>query len=272
MATEENTHDLVQKAYGDVARKQSSCCGPGSSCCDDSKPYTVADHPVPEAELGLSCGNPVAFSRLRSDDVVLDLGSGAGKDVFLAAQKVGAGGRVIGVDMTPEMLALARRNAVRFFETTGLANVEFREGKIEDLPVDDASVDVVISNCVINLSPDKTRVFREIRRVLKPGGRMIVSDIVLNRPLPESARNDPDLYAACIAGALLRDEYLQAIRDAGFDEVEILSDHTYEAPSVCTDPVMGGISEALAGAAASITVLARRSPQPSPSRSRRRSC
>ena len=272
MATEENTHDLVQKAYGDVARKQSSYCGPGSSCCDDSKPYTVADHPVPEAELGLSCGNPLAFGHIQEGDVVLDLGSGAGKDVFLAAEKVGAGGRVIGVDMTPEMLALARRNAVRFFETTGLANVEFREGKIEDLPVDDASVDVVISNCVINLSPDKTRVFREIRRVLKPGGRMIVSDIVLNRPLPESARNDPDLYAACIAGALLRDEYLQAIRDAGFDEVEILSDHTYEAPSTCTDPVMGGISEALAGAAASITVLARRSPPWSASSSRCPSC
>jgi ubiquinone/menaquinone biosynthesis C-methylase UbiE len=269
MATEKNTHDLVKKAYGDVARKQSSCCGPGSSCCDDNKPYTVADHPVPEAELGLSCGNPLAFGHIREGDVVLDLGSGAGKDVFLAAEKVGDGGRVIGVDMTPEMLALARRNAVRFFETTGLANVEFREGKIEDLPVDDASVDMVISNCVINLSPDKPQVFREAHRVLKPGGRIIVSDIVLNRPLPESARNDADLYAACIAGALQRDEYLRAIRDAGFDEVEILSDRTYEASSACTDPVTGGVSEPLAGAAASITVLARRSPQPSPSRPRR---
>ncbi len=272
MATEENTHDLVRKAYGDVARKQSSCCGPDSSCCDDRKAYTVADHPVPEAELGLSCGNPVAFSRLRSDDVVLDLGSGAGKDVFLAAQKVGAGGRVIGVDMTPEMLALARRNAVRFFETTGLANVEFREGKIEDLPVDDASVDVVISNCVINLSPDKSRVFREAHRVLKPGGRIIVSDIVLNRPLPESARNDPDLYAACSAGALLRADYLQAIGDAGFAKVEILSDNTYQASNACDDPITSGVSDTLVGAAASITVLARRSPQPSPARSRRRSC
>ena len=260
MATEENTHDLVQKAYGDVARKQSSCCGPGSSCCDDSKPYTVADHPVPEAELGLSCGNPVAFSRLRSDDVVLDLGSGAGKDVFLAAEKVGAGGRVIGVDMTPEMLALARRNAVRFFETTGLANVEFREGKIEDLPVDDASVDVVISNCVINLSPDKSRVFREAHRVLKPGGRIIVSDIVLNRPLPESARNDADLYAACIAGALLREEYLDAIRRAGFARVELLSDHTYTTKQVGGDPLTAEVGATLDGVAASITVLAQKGP------------
>jgi len=258
MATEETTHDLVQKAYGDVARKQSSCCGPGSSCCDDSKPYTVADHPVPEAELGLSCGNPVAFSRLRSGDVVLDLGSGAGKDVFLAAEKVGAGGRIIGVDMTPEMLALARKNAVKFFTTTGLANVEFREGHIEALPVADASVDVVISNCVINLSPDKRQVFREVYRVLKPGGRMIVSDIVLNRPLPKSARNDADLYAACIAGALLREEYLDAIRRAGFARVELLSDHTYTTKQVGGDPITAEVGATLDGVAASITVLAQK--------------
>ena len=270
MATEKNTHDLVQKAYGDVARKQSSCCGSKKTTCCNDAACTVPDHPVPEAELGLSCGNPLAFGYILQGDVVLDLGSGAGKDVFLAAEKVGAGGRVIGVDMTPEMLALARKNAVKFFTATGLANVEFHEGKIEALPVDDASVDVVISNCVINLSPDKRQVFREVYRVLKPGGRMIVSDIVLARPLAESARNDADLYAACIAGALLRDEYLQAIRDAGFDEVEILSDRTYEAPNACKDPVTGGISEALAGAAASITVLARRSPRPSASSSRSR--
>jgi len=258
MATEKNTHDLVQKAYGDVARKQSSCCGPGSSCCDDSKPYTVADHPVPEAELGLSCGNPLAFGYIHEGDVVLDLGSGAGKDVFLAAQKVGAGGRVIGVDMTPEMLALARSNAVKFFATTGLANVEFREGPIEELPLQDASVDVVISNCVINLSPDKSLVFREAHRILKPGGRMIVSDIVLNRPLPESARNDTDLYAACIAGALLREEYLDAIRRAGFARVELLSDHTYTTKQVGGDPITAEVGATLDGVAASITVLAQK--------------
>jgi len=258
MATEKNTHDLVKKAYGDVARKQSSCCGPGSSCCDDSKPYTVADHPVPEAELGLSCGNPVAFSRLRSGDVVLDLGSGAGKDVFLAAQKVGDAGRVIGVDMTPEMLALARKNAVKFFATTGLSNVEFREGPIEELPLQDASVDVVISNCVINLSPDKRQVFREAFRVLRHGGRMIVSDIVLNRPLPESAKNDADLYAACIAGALLREEYLDAIRRAGFARVELLSDHTYTTKQVGGDPITAEVGATLDGVAASITVLAQK--------------
>jgi SAM-dependent methyltransferase len=256
-------HELVQKAYGDVVRKQSSCCGPDSSCCGDSKPYTVPDHPVPEAELGLSCGNPLVFGYINKGDVVLDLGSGAGKDVFLAAQKVGDTGRAIGVDMTLEMLALARKNAVKFFTTTGLANVEFREGPIENLPIEDASVDVVISNCVINLSPDKPQVFREVYRVLKPGGRMIVSDIVLNHPLPKSARNDADLYAACIAGALLRDEYLQAIRDAGFEKVETLSDHTYTVSNASGDPItsqaaaeLGDQATSLDGVAASISALA----------------
>jgi len=254
----DKTHELVQKAYGDVARKQSSCCGPDSSCCGDNKAYNVPDHPVPEAELGLSCGNPLAFGYIDKGDVVLDLGSGAGKDVFLAAQKIGDAGRALGIDMTPEMLALARKNAVKFFTTTGLANVEFREGHIENLPVEDASIDVVISNCVINLSPDKPQVFREVHRVLKPGGRMIVSDIVLNQPLPSQFKDDANLYAACVAGALLRDDYLNAIRSAGFEKIEILSDHVYKASSVSDDPITRGVSDALAGVAASITVLAER--------------
>ena len=255
MNRSDSTHDLVQKAYAGVARKQSGCCGPKASCCEN-KPYTVPDHPVPEAELGLSCGNPLAFGHINKGDVVLDLGSGAGKDVFLAAQKVGDGGRAIGIDMTPEMLALARKNAVKFFQTTGLANVEFRAGKIEALPVDDSSVDVVISNCVINLSPDKPRVFREAYRALKPGGRLIVSDIVLNRALPAGLRDDAGLYASCIAGALLRDDYLKAIRDAGFAKVELLSDHAYKSSNACGDPVTSPVADALDGAAASITVLA----------------
>jgi arsenite methyltransferase len=258
MSSAGDTHDLVRKDYGEVARKQSSCCGPKASCCNDTA-CTVPDHPVPEAELGLSCGNPVALSHLKEGDVVLGLGSSAGKDVFLAAQKVGDAGRAIGVDMTPEMLALARKNAVRFFESTGIANVEFREGKIESLPVEDASVDVVISNCVINLSPDKPQVFREVHRVLKPGGRMIVSDIVLNRPLPESAKGDADLYASCIAGALLR-EYLDAIRRAGFARVELLSDHTYTAKQVGGDPITAEVGNTLEGVAASIAVLAQKDP------------
>jgi len=256
MSMENKTHTLVRNAYAEVARKQSSCCGSGSSCCDDTKAYSVPDHPVPESELGLSCGNPLAFGHINPGDVVLDLGSGAGKDVFLAAQKVGDAGRAIGVDMTPEMLALARKNAVKFFQTTGLANVEFREGVIEHLPVDDASVNVVISNCVINLSPNKPQVFREAYRVLKPGGRMIVSDIVLNRPLPDSAKNNTDLYAACIAGALLREDYLAAVRTAGFAQVDVVSDHPYQVTSTGDEPITGGTLDALSGVAASITVLA----------------
>ena len=252
----DQTHKLVRDAYAGVARRQSSCCGNQSSCCGNSKPYTVPDHPMPESELGLSCGNPLAFGYIGEGDIVLDLGSGAGKDVFLAAPKVGKTGRVIGVDMTPEMLELARRNAERFRETTGLTNVEFRQGHIEQLPLEEASIDLAISNCVINLSPDKAQVFREVHRVLRPGGRMIVSDIVLNRPLPESARNDGDLYAACIAGALSREDYLQAIRDAGFEMIEILSDQTYSASGACSDPITSEVADTLAGVAASMTVMA----------------
>ena len=256
MSEREDTHNLVKKAYGSVARKQSSCCGAKSSCC--GKAAVVTGHPVPESDLGLSCGDPVAFSHLRPGDVVLDLGSGGGKDVFLAAQKVGPSGRAIGVDMTPEMTELARRNAEKFRQATGIDNVEFRQGEIEHLPVEDASVDVVISNCVINLSPDKPQVFREIHRVLKPGGRMVVSDIVLNRPFPESLRDDDDLYAACVAGALLREDYLAAIRAAGFASVETLTDRLYEASSVCDDPITDEVAEALEGVASSITVMATR--------------
>ena len=254
----ENARELVKRAYGNLARQQSSCCGPSSSCGGGEKPCPVTDNPVPESELGLSCGDPVAFGYVNKGDVALDLGCGAGKDVFLAAQKAGDTGKAIGVDMTPEMLELAGKNAARFFETTGLRNVEFREGTIEELPVEDASVDVVISNCVINLSPDKPKVFREVHRVLRPGGRMIVSDIVLNRPLPEAARNDAGLYVSCIAGALLRDEYLQAICDAGFARVDLLSDSTYAASQAGDDPITGPAADALAGVASSITVLARR--------------
>jgi len=213
MSKPDKTHRLVRKAYGEVAKKGSSCCG-GSSCC--SSPSSVGD-------LGLSCGDPVSFSRLKAGDFVLDLGSGAGKDVFIAARKVGPLGRVIGVDMTPEMLALARKNAAKL----GARNVEFRKGTIEELPLEDGSVDIVISNCVINLSPDKPKVFREAFRVLRPGGRLVVSDIVLEKALPPKLKADPGLYAACIAGALLRKDYLKAVREAGFKKLELLSDHFY---------------------------------------------
>jgi len=254
MKARKDPRELVREAYGSVAKKQSSCCGAKSSCC--GTPAATETQPIPESDLGLSCGDPVAFSHLRPGDVVLDLGSGAGKDVFLAALKVGPGGRAIGVDMTPEMLALARRNARKFQKDTGLANVEFRAGEIEALPVEDASVDAVISNCVINLSPDKPQVFREACRVLKPGGRMVVSDIVLNRPLPESVRNDEGLYAACIAGALLREDYLAAIRAAGFASVVTLTDRLYQASGECCEAATSDAAEALDGVASSITILA----------------
>lgn len=247
-------HELVQRAYGEIAEQAAG--GDLSGVGASGQAHVVADHPVPEAELGLSCGNPVAFSELRPGDTVLDLGSGAGKDVFLAAKAVGPQGKVIGVDMTPAMLALARRNTPMFVLSQGYNNVDFREGKIEALPVDSESVDVLISNCVVNLSPDKGQVFREAYRVLRPGGKLVLSDIVLNKPLPAEALADATLYAGCISGALLREDYLGAIRNAGFSTVELLSDHAYDASGACCDPVTSSIAGELAGCAASITVRA----------------
>lgn len=179
---------------------------------------------VPEgANLGLGCGNPVALASIKEGEVVLDLGSGAGFDCFLASQKVGAKGKVIGVDMTPEMVQRARENAVK----GGYKNVEFRLGEIENLPVADSSVDVVISNCVINLSPDKKRVFEEIYRVLKPGGRIMISDIVLTRDLPTFIRNSLDAYVGCVAGALKKDEYISVIKSAGFKNIREISEDNF---------------------------------------------
>jgi len=254
MSIQTDTHQLVKDAYGSFARRQPSGRRPTVACCGTAA--IAKHHPVPEAELGLSCGDPVAFSHLNPGDVVLDLGSGGGRDVFLAAQKVGPTGRAIGVDMTPEMTELALRNAERLRRATGMANVEFREGEIECLPVEDSSVDVVISNCTINLSPDKPQVFREVHRVLKPGGRMVVSDIVLNHPLPAGLRDDGYLYAGCIAGASLREEYLAAIRSAGFGTVDVLHDEEVNAPVGCENRLARSMSHWLAGLAASITVLA----------------
>lgn len=211
-----------------------SCCEPAASCCGDGETSVaaahdeqianiarlyaqeeVADLPKTVTDVAFGCGNPTAIAALRPGQVVLDLGSGGGIDCFLAAKMVGPKGRVYGVDMTPEMIALARKNA----EKVGATNVEFRLGEIEQLPFDDASVDVIISNCVINLSPDKPRVFREAFRVLRPGGRLQVSDIVWTRPVPDEIRRDMEAWAGCIAGALLESEYLDAIRAAGFVDV-----------------------------------------------------
>ena len=177
-----------------------------------------------DAFMGLGCGNPTALADLKEGETVLDLGSGGGIDVFLAAVKVGLSGKAIGVDMTPKMVELATRNA----QAGGFANVEFRLGEIEDLPVEDNSVDAIISNCVINLSPDKLRVFKEAYRVLKPGGRIMVSDIVTDGELPEEVRQDPEAWAGCIAGAMDRGDYLEAIRRAGFERVEVVGEQAYD--------------------------------------------
>lgn len=258
MADDDKTREMVRDAYGRVAERRQSCCTPVPSCCCGGE--AAADQPLQGTDLGLSCGNPLAFAEVRAGDVVLDLGSGAGRDVFIAAKAVGAAGRVIGVDMTPQMLELARSNAGTFTALTGLSNVEFREGVIEALPVEDAGVDLVISNCVINLSPDKARVFREIARVLKGGGRMVVSDIVLNAELPPEVKGDEALYTACLAGALRRDDYLAAIAAAGLAEIEILSEVSFDPRGAAVDPITEPAAGQLAGLAASITVRALKPP------------
>jgi SAM-dependent methyltransferase len=220
--------EVIKMKYEEIAVKGSACCSSG--CCSDmsitdlsrSIGYSESDiKVVPDANLGLGCGNPTAFAELKPGDIVLDLGSGAGFDSFLAAQKVGDSGKVIGVDMTTEMLEKAHANALKY----GYSNVEFRLGDIEALPVEDKSVDVIISNCVINLAPDKEKVFREAFRVLKPGGRMYISDMVLLAELPEELRNDKDLLVGCVAGAVLKADYLNLLETTGFS-VEVQSEDT----------------------------------------------
>jgi arsenite methyltransferase len=224
--------DAVKAKYGAVAQgKTAVCCDTKTSCCGGdlvsiSTGYTKEElATLPEgAELGLGCGNPTAFSEIHSGEVVVDLGSGAGVDCFLAAKKVGERGLVIGVDMTDDMLDKARANARK----GGYANVEFRQGDIENIPVQDSTVDLVISNCVINLAPDKERVFREIYRVLKPGGRLCVSDVVSKGIIPDSVRGDMEKWAGCIAGALEKNAYLEMIRNLGFQYTEVRSEVDYD--------------------------------------------
>lgn len=227
----EKIRESVRKRYGEIAAQGQSCCSaapPG--CCSGPAPapsslsslqmgYSQEElQAVPAgADLGLGCGNPQAIAALLPGETVLDLGSGGGFDCFLAAQQVGVTGHVIGVDMTAEMVARARENA----READYANVEFRLGEIEHLPVADASVNVIISNCVINLSPNKPRVFRDAFRVLKPGGRLAISDIVTMAPLPEEVRNDLALYAGCIAGAATVNDLEALLREAGFDQIRI---------------------------------------------------
>ena len=228
-----NIKQLVKKGYGKIAQQESSCC-PTSSCCGNanlakniSKTVGYSDedmNTVPDgANLGLGCGNPVAIASLKEGDIVLDLGSGAGFDAFLASPRVGKSGKIIGVDMTPEMLEKARINA----EKGGYDNVEFRSGEIEKLPVEDSSIDVIISNCVINLSPDKESVFKESFRVLKPGGRLMVSDLVLVKELPDAIKDSVEAYVGCLSGAIRKDEYLKLITMAGFQDVKVISESSY---------------------------------------------
>jgi ubiquinone/menaquinone biosynthesis C-methylase UbiE len=212
---------------------------------------------VPEgANLGLGCGNPLAFASLKEGETVVDLGCGAGFDCFLAANQVGKNGRVIGVDMTPEMLDKARENA----QKGGCQNVEFRLGEIENLPVADNSADVIISNCVITLSPDKKRVFQEAFRVLKPGGRLMVSDIVLLRELPETLKNSIEAHIECLAGAVMKSDYVDAVQEAGFQDVKIMDEKSFTIKDLTAHPEVQFSreisSENLAMSFASITVSA----------------
>ena len=252
----EEVQKTVREHYGKIAKESSSSgCGCStvnskiSPCCGNSVSetgniskqigYTDADiNAVPEgANLGLGCGNPIALASLKKGEVVLDLGSGGGFDCFLTSEKVGTKGKVIGVVMTAEMLDKARENARK----GGYKNVEFRLGEIENLPVADNSVDVIISNCVINLSVDKKSVFQEAFRVLKPGGRLMVSDLVLLRELPDFIMKSVEAYVGCVAGAMKNDEYLNAIKAAGFEEVKVVDETIFPLDSFTDDPAVQDI-------------------------------
>ncbi|MFG0257108.1 MAG: arsenite methyltransferase [Phycisphaerales bacterium JB043] len=268
--TSDRVRDKVREGYGEIARSgqwsgvassASACCGgsgEGGGCCGPTTltpeqvalavGYAESDLTVLPggANMGLSCGNPTALASLSEGEVLLDLGSGGGFDCFIAGPKLGATGRAIGVDMTPEMLSKARVNLSGYREQSGLDNVEFRLGEIENLPVADASVDVVISNCVINLSPDKGRVWLEIARVLKPGGRVAVSDLALLKPLPRSVREDLEALVGCIAGADLVDNVRSSVHEAGLTELEMVAKPQYiETMTDFKDPLYRKIAESL---------------------------
>ncbi|MFI5329450.1 MAG: arsenite methyltransferase [Desulfobaccales bacterium] len=244
--------DVIKDRYGKIARgEQTFCCptcGPTTTDQCLAVGYTAEDlQLVPElAVLGVGCGNPTALADLKEAETVLDLGSGAGIDVFLAAKKVGEQGRVIGVDMTEDMVARGRQLA----QEHGFGNVEFRQGDIEHLPVDSATVDVVISNCVINLTPDKLASFKEVHRVLKPGGRILIADLVTGGELPPDVRASAAAWADCLAGAMAKEAYLETIRRAGFTEVAVVDESYYEAP---------GMDERLRGKILSVKVRALKS-------------
>jgi len=248
---EQAVRDMVRHGYAKIAEDTSAgCCAPGVSCCgsapqDADKLASELGYSIEElkalpdgANMGLSCGNPAALAALKPGEVVLDLGSGGGFDIFIAGGKVGATGRAIGVDMTAEMISKARRNTANYREQTGLNNVEFRLGEIEHLPVADNSVDAIISNCVINLSPDKAQVWREIARVLKPGGRVAVSDMALIKPLPAEVVKMVEAFVGCIAGAALASDTERWAREAGLTDIVLKPKAEYvEAMTSFEDPL-----------------------------------
>jgi len=219
----------VRKGYTELLKRSqadAACCPPDTpSCCGSYTAQDMAGAPQEALQSSFGCGNPLQFAEVKVGQTVLDIGSGAGIDCFLAAQKVGPMGKVIGLDMTPAMIEKARQIAA----ARGFVNVEFRLGAADQMPVEDHSVDWIISNCVINLAPDKPAVFREAFRVLKPGGRLSVSDIVLARDLPEEIRQSIEAYVGCVAGAILEAEYLEGMRQAGFQNVEVSSHYAYTA-------------------------------------------
>jgi arsenite methyltransferase len=243
--------DMVRSGYAKVASRQGACCSPEARNADAIARrigYSEEElRAVPEgANLGVGCGTPLALADVGLGETVLDLGSGAGFDALLAARAVGASGRVIGVDMTPEMNARAAANA----RLAGATNVEFRQGTIESLPLDDGCIDVVVSNCVINLSPEKPQVFREAYRVLRPGGRLALSDLVLLAPLPPGLLRNVEAYIGCVAGAMLRDEYLAAIGAAGFRQIEVVSETSFagvvdlQSPEILEALALDGLTRA----------------------------
>ena len=242
MDAEERTREMVREKYGQIALGDrlpmaASCCNSVSACSVAEEGYEQLEGYAKDADLSLGCGVPTAFASLRPGEVVVDLGSGAGNDVFIAARAVGEAGRVIGVDMTPEMIGKARENAAKL----GSVNVEFRLGEIEALPVDSGTVDVVISNCVLNLVPNKRKAFSEIWRILKPGGRFTVSDIVLDSEIPLAVRTSAEMWAGCVAGAIQKAEYVSLANEAGFD-VRIEKERLIEIPEETISAVLDGIS------------------------------
>jgi ubiquinone/menaquinone biosynthesis C-methylase UbiE len=247
---EEKIRKMVREGYAKVAKKETPCCDiTESSCCSTQSTEEMSKRigysedeieSVPEgSNLGLGCGNPIALASLKKGETVLDLGSGGGFDCFLAANKVGKQGKVIGVDMTPEMIDRARENVRK----SKYENVEFRLGEIENLPVADGSVDIVISNCVINLSPNKKRVFEEAFRVLKPKGRLMISDIVLLKELPEIIRKNVQAYVGCVSGAEMKEKYLKMIENSGFKEVKVIEENHFSTEDMTDDPTAQEIIE-----------------------------